>query len=511
MKRILSAGLGLLLVALTAQGQTPDIQKNVEVQLQTLRHQKAAIAYLLKLQQKDGGFAPDASEAKSSVRATNAAVRALKYMGADVPNKPEAADFVKSCFDKDSGGFADEPGGKVTVNSTTVGVLAAVELGVPRDLYETGAAKYLGDNVKTFEDIRIAAAAFEALGKPPAQADSWLQQIAKLRNENGAYGKGEGTARETGSAVAAVLRLGGKVEHPEEAIKAMQDGQRADGGFGPADSPASDLPNVLSRHALPAHAEGAACGRRPTAGVHRLLPQRRRRLRRRQGQTVQRVGRLLRRHDHPLARSEVSAWPPRRTSASAATSATAALDLDRALAELRGRPGVEVVHASSIYETAPVGGPPGQGPYLNAVAELRTDLAPADLLRTLHEIESGLGRVRAEKDGPRTIDLDLLFYADVASDDPRLTLPHPRLHRRLFVLQPLAEIAPGLVHSVLKRTIADLLSDLIGVRPAGPSPGRELAGQRRARHRLDRRHRAGDRRGAGGGRLRRDRPRPAVA
>ncbi len=152
--------------------------------------------------------------------------------------------------------------------------------------------------------------------------------------------------------------------------------------------------------------------------------------------------------------------------------------LDRALAELRGRLGVAVVRTSSVYETAPIGGPAGQGPYLNAVAELRTDLAPADLLRTLHEIESGLGRVRTEKDGPRTIDLDLLFYADVASGDPRLTLPHPRMHQRLFVLQPLAEIAPALVHPVLKRTITDLLSDLIGVRPAGPSPGRELAGLR---------------------------------
>ena len=228
MKRILSAGPGLLLVALPAWGQTP-------------KQSEAAIVYLQKLQQKDGGFAQDPS-AKPSVSATNAAVRALKHLNGDIPNPSACIDFVKSCYDKDGGGFADEPGGKVTVNSTAVGVLAAVELGVPRDLYEAGAVKYLGDNVKTFEDIRIAAAAFEALGKPPAQADVWLQQIAKLRNDDGAYGKGEGAARETGSAVAAVLRLGGKVEHPDAAIKAMQDGQRADGGFGTADSPASDLP-----------------------------------------------------------------------------------------------------------------------------------------------------------------------------------------------------------------------------------------------------------------------------
>ena len=136
------------------------------------------------------------------------------------------------------------------------------------------------------------------------------------------------------------------------------------------------------------------------------------------------------------------------------------------------------MRVSSVYETAPVGGPAGQGPYLNAVAELRTDLTPDDLLQTLLDIENALGRVRAERDGPRTIDLDLLLYGDVVRDDPQLTLPHPRLHQRLFVLQPLAEIAPGVVHPVLKRTIADLLADLLGVRPVGPSPGRELAGLR---------------------------------
>ena len=152
--------------------------------------------------------------------------------------------------------------------------------------------------------------------------------------------------------------------------------------------------------------------------------------------------------------------------------------LDQALAELRGRPGVEVVRASSVYETAPVGGPPGQGPYLNAVAELRTDLEPDALLRTLLDVESGLGRVRTEKDGPRTIDLDLLLYGDVVSDAPHLTLPHPRMHQRLFVLQPLAEIAPGVVHPLLRRTAAELLADLLGVRPVGPAPGRELAGLR---------------------------------
>ena len=115
--------------------------------------------------------------------------------------------------------------------------------------------------------------------------------------------------------------------------------------------------------------------------------------------------------------------------------------LDAALAALRGRTGVAVTRVSSIYETAPVGGPAGQGPYLNAVAELRTELDPEALLRVLLEIESAQGRVRTERDGPRTLDLDLLLYGDMVRDDARLTLPHPRLHQRLFVLKPLAEVA----------------------------------------------------------------------
>jgi 3-oxoacyl-[acyl-carrier protein] reductase len=152
--------------------------------------------------------------------------------------------------------------------------------------------------------------------------------------------------------------------------------------------------------------------------------------------------------------------------------------LDQALAELRRRPGVAVMRVSSVYETAPVGGPAGQGPYLNAAAELRTILAPAALLQILLDVESGLGRVRTEHDGPRTIDLDLLLYDNMVRDDPELTVPHPRLHQRLFVLQPLAEIALGVIHPVLKRSIADLLGDLLQLRPFGPSPRRELTGLR---------------------------------
>jgi len=152
--------------------------------------------------------------------------------------------------------------------------------------------------------------------------------------------------------------------------------------------------------------------------------------------------------------------------------------LEHALTALRHSEGVEVMRVSPVYETRPVGGPPGQGPYLNAVAELRTERAVDDLLNLLLTIESGLGRVRQERDGPRTIDLDLLLFGDLIHADARLTVPHPRLHERLFVLQPLAQLAPGLLHPTLKRSVADLLTELQGLRLYGCAPGRELAGRR---------------------------------
>lgn len=152
--------------------------------------------------------------------------------------------------------------------------------------------------------------------------------------------------------------------------------------------------------------------------------------------------------------------------------------LQRALAALRQTEGVELLRVSPIYQTRPVGGPAGQNDYLNAVAELRTERPANDLLDALLRIEQSLGRVRQERDSPRTIDLDLLLYGDLVHADARLTVPHPRLHERLFVLQPLAQLAPGLIHPVLKRAIAELLVELQGVRLYSSAPGRELVSRR---------------------------------
>jgi 2-amino-4-hydroxy-6-hydroxymethyldihydropteridine diphosphokinase len=134
--------------------------------------------------------------------------------------------------------------------------------------------------------------------------------------------------------------------------------------------------------------------------------------------------------------------------------------LDRALTELRARPGIEVIRVSHYLNTKPVGGPPGQGPYLNAAAELRTTLEPKELLGVLLEVEQMLGRERHERFGPRTIDLDLLLYGDLVCNDADLTVPHPRMHERRFVLEPLAEIAPQAMHPLAKSTVRLLLENL---------------------------------------------------
>ncbi len=105
---------------------------------------------------------------------------------------------------------------------------------------------------------------------------------------------------------------------------------------------------------------------------------------------------------------------------------------------------VEVVAISRVYETAPVGGPP-QGAYLNAVVAIVTELDPYALLALAQRTERAAQRVRAERWGPRTLDVDVLMYDDVRLADPDLTLPHPRMWERGFVLAPLRDVAPTLV------------------------------------------------------------------
>jgi 2-amino-4-hydroxy-6-hydroxymethyldihydropteridine diphosphokinase len=140
--------------------------------------------------------------------------------------------------------------------------------------------------------------------------------------------------------------------------------------------------------------------------------------------------------------------------------------LRSAAARLGGRPGIDLAAGSPIYRTRPIG-PPGQPDFANAVARVETTLGADELLDALLAVEAEYGRVREVRFGPRTLDLDLIWYGGEERSDARLVLPHPRAHEREFVLRPLADLAPGLV--LRGRQVGDWLAGLDpqGVEPTG--------------------------------------------
>jgi prenyltransferase beta subunit len=257
MKRVPLTMLLLLLGLTAARAQSAD-------------ERQATVTYLARLQNADGGFlgqapARDGGRGEgSSLRATVAAVRALHYFGGEPRNREACARYVQAAFDPASGGFVNtRPGGKPDVVLTAVGLMGVAALKLPTDRYAGPALKYLGEHARGFEEIRMAAAGAEAAGQRPAEADEWLRQIARMRNPDGTYGKGDGQGRATGSAVAAVLRLGGKVEQRDNVLKALRAGQRKDGGFGKEEAAGSDLETTYrvmrSFHMLKEMPDAAAC------------------------------------------------------------------------------------------------------------------------------------------------------------------------------------------------------------------------------------------------------------
>lgn len=133
--------------------------------------------------------------------------------------------------------------------------------------------------------------------------------------------------------------------------------------------------------------------------------------------------------------------------------------IEEAKKKLMQMPGITLLNESSVYETEPVDGPGGK--YLNAAWEIETDKSARKLLDDLLFIETSMGRVRKERNESRPIDLDILFYGDQIIEEPGLTIPHPRLHERLFALSPLSELcAENFIHPKLKKTICEILMDL---------------------------------------------------
>lgn len=134
--------------------------------------------------------------------------------------------------------------------------------------------------------------------------------------------------------------------------------------------------------------------------------------------------------------------------------------LSEALRILADSSTIHLIQLAPVYETKAVGGPV-QDDFVNTVVEAETSLSPHELLRVLKDIEHRMGRLQeAPRWGPRPIDLDILLYNNLVLHEPQLTIPHAEMHHRRFVLEPLAQLAPALVHPVLRRSIAELFESL---------------------------------------------------
>jgi len=213
---------------------------------QTADEKKATIQFLTSLQQADGGFIAAPQDPKvdaaprSSLRATSAAVRGIKYLSGEVPNSAKAVEFVKSCYHSDSGAFSDLPMGKEDVNVTAVGMMALAELQQKPMLNKS--IEYLVKNANTFEERRLAVAGMEAATTFAPEVKEWLAEVEKAKNPDGTFGKGTGQARDTGGIAAMMLRAGSSLddERRKTILASLHDGQRPDGGFGKAEEKGSD-------------------------------------------------------------------------------------------------------------------------------------------------------------------------------------------------------------------------------------------------------------------------------
>ncbi len=208
---------------------------------QTHGERERTAAYVAAFQNPDGGFAGKVGQA-SSLGSTSSAIRTLGFVAGSIRDVPKCIAYVKSCYDPATGGFAPTPGGKADVSSTAVGLMAVSALKLDANPYTEGTIGFFSKNAKAFEEVRIAVAGLEAIKATSPDFPHWIEQVKADQNPDGTFGKGPGQARETGSKVAALLRMGVPLEPEKKAaiVAALRAGQKPDGGWSEGDGP-SDL------------------------------------------------------------------------------------------------------------------------------------------------------------------------------------------------------------------------------------------------------------------------------
>ena len=212
----------------------------LHAQAPTAEQKQATLTWIQALQDQNGAFRAD-KKSESTLPATLQGIRATKYFGGQVKNLDGVKKFVMSCYVKKLSGYAAQPGSMdVDARMTSLGLMAAGDLKLLPADYVVPATITLCSSVKKYEDIRLAAAAYESVNTKCELASDWVSVIDKMQNPDGTFGTGAAAARETGGAVVALMRLGAKVEKKDNVLKALKAGQLSDGGWG-KDKGTSDL------------------------------------------------------------------------------------------------------------------------------------------------------------------------------------------------------------------------------------------------------------------------------
>ncbi len=238
MRRYLTLAIAGAVMSATATAQTP-------------AELARTAAYVANFQNPDGGFAAKVGGA-SSLGSTSTAVRTLGYAGGSIRDVAACIAYVKSCHDPATGGFAPTPGGKVDVGTTASGLMALAALKLDPKPYADGAVAYFGREAKEFEQIRIAVAGLEAIKATSPEFPRWIELVEAGRNAEGTFGSGPGLYRATGSAAAALLRMGVAPDkvRKDAVVAALRAGQKPDGGWSRGDGPSELEPTYRIMRAL---------------------------------------------------------------------------------------------------------------------------------------------------------------------------------------------------------------------------------------------------------------------